>query len=285
MKKSPEYNGPMRFAHRGLVQYAPENTIEAFKAAIEYGCEGIELDIRLSKDGEPIVVHDKDFKRMTRGAFDGVIAGMNKDDILAVDLPYAGHLLPYEPPVPYSENEGSARTYSDEQVEEFRKTDDRITHLVTFEQFDKWFETVDEDITIEIEFCCNGLTKRMYEILSNSKNLDRYIIFSGNIDTIDEIQTTLKEKGKPAGLRVGANYRKLTPEIIEYIKNHDFYEVGLNDKWFEKSDVELLRDMGVLVFSNLGDYPDWWRAITTYGIAGFKTNYAEAFTDWAVENA
>ena len=40
-----------RFAHRGLVQAAPENTLPAFEAAVAMGCEGIELDIRLSKDG------------------------------------------------------------------------------------------------------------------------------------------------------------------------------------------------------------------------------------------
>ena len=51
-----KYSGmPMRFAHTGVTQFAPENTLEAFKKAAELGCEGIELDIQISGDGEIIV--------------------------------------------------------------------------------------------------------------------------------------------------------------------------------------------------------------------------------------
>lgn len=280
MKKSPAYSGPMRFAHRGLVQYGPENTLPAFEAAIEYGCEGIELDIHRSSDGEVVIVHDKNFRRMTRGVDERNINDLTVKELVSVDLPYAGHLLPFDPPVPYSENEGSARTYTDEQVEQFRKTENRVAHLMTFEEFDKWFETVTEDVIIEIEFCDPGLVVRMFEILRNSKNCGRYILFSGNKGINREIQTYIRMHGKPEGLRIGANIRYLNDETMEFIRNSDLYEVGLNDLHFTKEDVDMLREMGVKVFSNLGDYPEWWNAIMTYGIEGFKTNYAEAFTEW-----
>ena len=61
------YNGPMRFAHRGVAQKAPENTEGAFQAAVDAGYEGIELDIRLSKDGEAVICHDSHFARHTCG--------------------------------------------------------------------------------------------------------------------------------------------------------------------------------------------------------------------------
>jgi len=61
---------------------------------------------------------------------------------------------------------------------------------------------------------------------------------------------------------------------------YGLYEVGLNDKWFTKEDVEKLSSLGVKVFSNLGDYPEWWSEIQTLGITAFKTNYAEAYTKW-----
>ena len=48
---------PLVFAHRGHSQY-PENSKEAFQAALKHGFTGIELDIRLSKDGIPVVFHD-----------------------------------------------------------------------------------------------------------------------------------------------------------------------------------------------------------------------------------
>lgn len=52
-------------AHRGASAYAPENTISAFKLAIEMKAEMIELDITLSKDGIPVVIHDKTVNRTT----------------------------------------------------------------------------------------------------------------------------------------------------------------------------------------------------------------------------
>ncbi|MDC7232649.1 MAG: glycerophosphodiester phosphodiesterase family protein [Spirochaetales bacterium] len=46
------------FAHRGASAYAPQNTIPAFRKALEMGAEGIELDVQLSADGVPVVIHD-----------------------------------------------------------------------------------------------------------------------------------------------------------------------------------------------------------------------------------
>jgi glycerophosphoryl diester phosphodiesterase len=45
-------------AHRGGAALLPENTLAAFAAARAQGCDGIELDVQLSKDGEVVVVHD-----------------------------------------------------------------------------------------------------------------------------------------------------------------------------------------------------------------------------------
>lgn len=53
------------FAHRGASGYAPENTLEAFALAIRQGADGIELDVQLSKDGIPVVIHDETVDRVT----------------------------------------------------------------------------------------------------------------------------------------------------------------------------------------------------------------------------
>ena len=46
------------WAHRGASAYAPENTMEAYILAHQYGADGIELDVHLSKDGEIVVIHE-----------------------------------------------------------------------------------------------------------------------------------------------------------------------------------------------------------------------------------
>ena len=55
------------FAHRGSSAYAPENTLEAFRLAMEQGADGIELDVQLTKDGELVVIHDETIDRVSNG--------------------------------------------------------------------------------------------------------------------------------------------------------------------------------------------------------------------------
>lgn len=55
------------FAHRGASGYAPENTLEAFRLAMEQGADGIELDVHLTKDGEVVVIHDETINRTGNG--------------------------------------------------------------------------------------------------------------------------------------------------------------------------------------------------------------------------
>ncbi|MDH5376972.1 MAG: glycerophosphodiester phosphodiesterase family protein [Gammaproteobacteria bacterium] len=50
-------------AHRGYAAKFPENTIEAFQAAVDLGVSHIELDVQLSADGQPVIVHDDTLQR------------------------------------------------------------------------------------------------------------------------------------------------------------------------------------------------------------------------------
>lgn len=54
---------PQAIAHRGYKAKFPENTMGAFKGAVEVGADAIETDVHLSKDGVVVLSHDKDLKR------------------------------------------------------------------------------------------------------------------------------------------------------------------------------------------------------------------------------
>jgi glycerophosphoryl diester phosphodiesterase len=56
---------PMIFSHRGANTFEPENSLEAFKKAMELGCDGIEMDLRYTASGDIIVFHDRNLVRMT----------------------------------------------------------------------------------------------------------------------------------------------------------------------------------------------------------------------------
>lgn len=55
------------FGHRGASAYVPENTLVAFRRALELGADGFELDVTLSADGVPVVIHDDTVERTTDG--------------------------------------------------------------------------------------------------------------------------------------------------------------------------------------------------------------------------
>lgn len=57
---------PIAIAHRGMLRHAPENTLPAFAACLELGM-GFELDIRTTKDGHLVVLHDDSVERTTDG--------------------------------------------------------------------------------------------------------------------------------------------------------------------------------------------------------------------------
>lgn len=58
--------GPLVIAHRGASGHAPENTLAAFRMARELGADGVELDVRLTRDGEVVVFHDENLRRVAR---------------------------------------------------------------------------------------------------------------------------------------------------------------------------------------------------------------------------
>jgi glycerophosphoryl diester phosphodiesterase len=62
-----ELPSPLILCHRGAKNYAPENTLSAFKIALELGADGFELDTQLTSDGHIVVFHDNTVDRTTNG--------------------------------------------------------------------------------------------------------------------------------------------------------------------------------------------------------------------------
>ena len=56
----------MIIAHRGVSAHAPENTLAAFRMAMDVGAGGVEFDVRLAKDGVPVVIHDGSLLRTAK---------------------------------------------------------------------------------------------------------------------------------------------------------------------------------------------------------------------------
>lgn len=92
---------PLILGHRGASAVAPENTLGAFSQALADGADGIEFDVRLSRDYVPVVLHDANLKRT--GLRDAVVRDLNSTDLAQCDVgswfstrdsTYAGEKLP-----------------------------------------------------------------------------------------------------------------------------------------------------------------------------------------------
>lgn len=105
MKKHPSIHdfmtlgGQMRvIAHRGFSAAAPENTMAAYRKAIDIGADMIELDVLLTKDREVVCIHDETVNRTSNGR--GLVASLTLEEIRKLDMgswfssEFAGERIP-----------------------------------------------------------------------------------------------------------------------------------------------------------------------------------------------
>ena len=78
---------PMLVAHRGGAKLAPENTMPAFRAAVDaWGADMLELDVRLSRDGVVVVIHDETVDRTSDGT--GPVGAYSLAELQGFDAGY-----------------------------------------------------------------------------------------------------------------------------------------------------------------------------------------------------
>lgn len=135
-------------AHRGYSGRYPENTMLAFRKAVEAGCDEIELDVQMTRDGVVVVLHDERIDRTTDGT-------------------------------------GYVRDYTYEELKKYNAAkcwDGRygVMAVPTFEEYCEWVK--DEPVTTNIEFKTSiyyyeGLEEKTIELL-RKYHLEKRVMFS-----------------------------------------------------------------------------------------------------------
>lgn len=80
----PFISTPFILGHRGASAVAPENTLTAFSRAIVDGADGIEFDVRLSRDQVPMVIHDASLRRT--GLIDRSVSELTRAELQEIDV-------------------------------------------------------------------------------------------------------------------------------------------------------------------------------------------------------
>ncbi|WP_284140327.1 MULTISPECIES: glycerophosphodiester phosphodiesterase family protein [unclassified Virgibacillus] len=146
-------------AHRGASRIAPENTMPAFELAYDMGAEGIEVDVQLTKDNVPVLIHDENVKRTTNGR--GFIKDMTWDTVTSLD---AGAWF--------------SRTYTG-------------TQIVSLEEFLRWAKN--KQLTLNIELKNNKIDYKhieniVYEMLAHYQLLANSTISTFNPNSVERMK-------------------------------------------------------------------------------------------------
>ena len=90
----------VNIAHRGgIIEGYPENTLAAFRRAIAFGAEVIEIDIRGTKDGEVVILHDETLDRTTNGK--GSVTNYTLEELKEFDAGCGERIPTYEEVLEY----------------------------------------------------------------------------------------------------------------------------------------------------------------------------------------
>ena len=145
----------INYAHRGASAYTPENTMSAFRKAIELKANGIELDLQKTKDGKIVIFHDDFIDKKSNGI--GTIKDYTYNELLKFDF-------------------GSWF--------DLKYTDERI---VLFEDFAKEF--LSKDLTFAIELKTIGIEKQTLEIIDKySKSKEDIYITSFIFEALENVR-------------------------------------------------------------------------------------------------
>ncbi len=150
-------------AHRGYSDKFPENTMLAFKKAEEFGADGIELDVHLTKDQQIVICHDETIDRTSTG--EGYIKDMTLEDIQEFQF-----------------NKGM---FIDEVVEPMDIT------APSLDTFMEWFAETRLELNIEIKnnvFSYESIVDKVVDLIEKYQVQDRVIISSFNHHTITKIK-------------------------------------------------------------------------------------------------
>jgi len=156
-------NKPLILAHRGFSGKYPENTMLSFEKAYEYGADGVELDVQLSKDGIPVIIHDSAVDRTTNGS--GKISDLSLKEIRFL-------------------NAAATFTQFGQQT------------IPTLEEYFEWvqnkrFITNIELKTYEDEY--EGIEQKVIQLINQYDMAEKIVLSSFNYQTIARVKTLAPE--------------------------------------------------------------------------------------------
>jgi glycerophosphoryl diester phosphodiesterase len=227
-------DGVRIIAHRGASLTHRENTIDAFRAAVEVGADGIELDVRLSGDDVLVVHHDAHID-------DGTLIR----DVDAASLP--------------------------QHVPTLGQALEAVGDLWLNVEIKNVPDEPDYDAEHRISVAVAGLLAAhllMGESADQAVPADRLIVSSFNVDSLEQLRRT--DPGLPLGLLVWGQADPAS--LVARAEAHGFEGIHPHDLLVDRSFVRRAADAGMQVNVWTVDDADRIRQLVDYGVDGIITN-------------
>ncbi len=230
----------INYAHRGASAYAPENTFSAFELGILQGANGIETDVRETKDGILVLFHDKTLSRIIKGN-EQPISNLTYDELLKLD-------------------------FGIHKAERFRGE-----KIVTLDEFLARYKK--HDLTFAIELKQGNIEKKVLAYVERYHVLEKTIITSFDYDSL----VTIKKLNK--NTRVGFLTRVFDLKAILKIKAIDGYEICPHISSITKDNIALAQRYGIGVRAySIKTVADMKHALDV-GVHGMTINFPDKLTD------
>ena len=249
---------PLIIGHRGASTVAPENTLISFERALDEGADGVELDVRLARDGVPVVIHDANLQRT--GLSRGVVAEMTSSELGRADVgSWFNRVLPRLANTEYTRQ----FVPSLDQTLRFFKGRCASSGVIYLEM--KTGQA--EDTYVEL---CRSVVQLIHELGMKS----RVVVVSFNLRAVAQIKTL------DPGVRTGALFEPRR-HALKIIRKHPMITAALESGADEillhrlianRRNVDLSLEGNLLPVVWTVDDPKWVRRAASMGIHAIITN-------------
>ena len=244
-------NFPLIIGHRGASAVAPENTLAAFERALADGADGIEFDVRLARDGVPVVIHDATLRRTA--AIDAPIASLSSSDLSAVDV---GSWFNRRHPA------RAVDAYARETVPTLARV----------------FETVAPRcrlLYVELKCEAEEITTLVERVVAEIRahKLERRVVIESFTLAIVEAKRIAPEVRTSAALeRRTTRPLLLARTLFKHARDHRADELALSRSLVSRRTVEAARARGLQTVVWTVDHPSWFARACALGLRAIITN-------------
>jgi glycerophosphoryl diester phosphodiesterase len=251
----------LNIAHRGASGTFPENTVSAFRAAIDAGADMCELDVQLTRDGAVVVIHDETVDRTTDGK--GEVAALTLEEIKRLD---AGAKFKARNLTANPFPRGKGDRSSESNLLPSGMGDRSLERIPTL---DEVFAVTSGKCGLNIELKAGGLEHQVAQIMQARDAFNDSIVSSFDWEYLQKIQQlhfniriALLAEGKPVDLMMNA----------VAMRAH-----AINPRWdMVTPDLcKAAHERGLKVYTWTVDADARMRALAECGVDGIMTNYPE----------